>query len=182
MGVSGPTWGQYSRPEVLAPQFGRKHCVRPGTPEVKQSNVVIRCGWLSDPVQMDRSHAMIGPTLRTQAGGKRRWWEPCEVASGGVHAQNPTMLQCRSQNVGAESGIRTRTGVTPQRFLRPQRLPFRHFRDEVRKSGPWGPLSWSGRRDSNSRPSPWQGDALPLSHFRASFLVEVYSSERRASR
>ena len=25
---------------------------------------------------------------------------------------------------------------------------------------------WSGRRDSNSRPSPWQGDALPLSHFR----------------
>src|SRR5271166_4003190 len=26
---------------------------------------------------------------------------------------------------------------------------------------------WSGRRDSNSRPSPWQGDALPLSYFRA---------------
>jgi hypothetical protein len=25
---------------------------------------------------------------------------------------------------------------------------------------------WSGRRDSNSRPSPWQGDALPLSHVR----------------
>src|SRR6056297_3424295 len=28
------------------------------------------------------------------------------------------------------------------------------------------PPFWSGRRDSNSRPSPWQGDALPLSHFR----------------
>ena len=28
------------------------------------------------------------------------------------------------------------------------------------------PQIWSGRRDSNSRPSPWQGDALPLSHFR----------------
>ena len=28
------------------------------------------------------------------------------------------------------------------------------------------PANWSGRRDSNSRPSPWQGDALPLSHFR----------------
>ena len=27
-------------------------------------------------------------------------------------------------------------------------------------------FNWSGRRDSNSRPSPWQGDALPLSHFR----------------
>ena len=27
-------------------------------------------------------------------------------------------------------------------------------------------FAWSGRRDSNPRPSPWQGDALPLSHFR----------------
>ena len=27
-------------------------------------------------------------------------------------------------------------------------------------------LDWSGKRDSNSRPSPWQGDALPLSYFR----------------
>ena len=26
--------------------------------------------------------------------------------------------------------------------------------------------SWSGRRDLNSRPSPWQGDALPLSYSR----------------
>ncbi len=30
-------------------------------------------------------------------------------------------------------------------------------------------LKWSGRRDSNSRPSPWQGDALPLSHSRISW-------------
>ncbi len=27
-------------------------------------------------------------------------------------------------------------------------------------------LTWSGKRDSNSRRSPWQGDALPLSHSR----------------
>ena len=27
-------------------------------------------------------------------------------------------------------------------------------------------VRWSGRRDSNSRRSPWQGDALPLSHSR----------------
>ncbi len=26
---------------------------------------------------------------------------------------------------------------------------------------------WSGRRDLNSRPSPWQGDALPLSYSRS---------------
>ena len=25
---------------------------------------------------------------------------------------------------------------------------------------------WSERRDLNPRPSPWQGDALPLSYFR----------------
>src|SRR5262249_51312056 len=30
------------------------------------------------------------------------------------------------------------------------------------------PLNWSGRRDLNSRPSPWQGDALPLSYSRFS--------------
>ena len=29
-----------------------------------------------------------------------------------------------------------------------------------------GDARWSGRRDSNPRPSPWQGDALPLSHSR----------------
>src|SRR3990170_5041168 len=33
--------------------------------------------------------------------------------------------------------------------------------------------SRSGRRDSNSRPSPWQGDALPLSHFRWSDFIGV---------
>ncbi len=29
-------------------------------------------------------------------------------------------------------------------------------------------IKWSGKRDSNSRPSPWQGDALPLSYSRIS--------------
>ncbi len=28
-------------------------------------------------------------------------------------------------------------------------------------------LIWSGRRDSNPQLSPWQGDTLPLSHFRS---------------
>ena len=32
-------------------------------------------------------------------------------------------------------------------------------------------LSWSGRRDSNSRRSPWQGDALPLSHSRILYYI-----------
>ncbi len=38
----------------------------------------------------------------------------------------------------------------------------------------------SGRRDSNPRPSPWQGDALPLSHFRR--LNTLYGHEGRLSR
>ena len=35
--------------------------------------------------------------------------------------------------------------------------------------GAWNSLikAWSGRWESNPRPSPWQGDALPLSHFRS---------------
>ena len=31
--------------------------------------------------------------------------------------------------------------------------------------------NWSGRRDLNSRPSPWQGDALPLSYSRFECLI-----------
>ncbi len=34
-------------------------------------------------------------------------------------------------------------------------------------AAPWvGRADWSGRRDLNPRPSPWQGDALPLSYSR----------------
>ena len=40
---------------------------------------------------------------------------------------------------------------------------------------------WSGRRDSNSRPSPWQGDALPLSHFRIIWSREMDSNHRKLS-
>ena len=29
---------------------------------------------------------------------------------------------------------------------------------------------WSERRDSNPQHSPWQGDALPLSHFRRPYI------------
>ena len=39
-------------------------------------------------------------------------------------------------------------------------------------------IIWSGRRDSNSRPSPWQGDALPLSHFRTIWSREMDSNHR----
>ena len=56
------------------------------------------------------------------------------------------------------------TGIEPvSSAWKAEVLPLNHIRkyrqSEINKQ-------WSGRRDSNSRPSPWQGDALPLSHFR----------------
>ena len=33
------------------------------------------------------------------------------------------------------------------------------------------PMTWSGRRDSNPRPPPWQGGSLPLSHVRVDLRV-----------
>src|SRR5258708_34832283 len=45
--------------------------------------------------------------------------------------------------------------------LLPQMLPLGHFPTVVKSA-----KSWSGRRDSNPRPRPWQGRALPLSYTR----------------
>ena len=42
-------------------------------------------------------------------------------------------------------------------------------------------LNWSGRRDSNPRPQPWQGCALPLSYARAPFPSGISPAGRRAS-
>ena len=51
----------------------------------------------------------------------------------------PSGVMARSRNVHA---CRESRGATP-------------------KGGPYLHSCWSGRRDSNPRPSPWQGDALP---------------------
>lgn len=64
---------------------------------------------------------------------------------------------------GAESGIRTHTGLSPAVFkTAASAVP--PFPPECKKPDldPEARLTpWSGRRDSNPRPSPWQGDALP---------------------
>src|SRR5690606_30208791 len=39
-------------------------------------------------------------------------------------------------------------------------------------------IKWSGRRDSNPRHSPWQGDALPLSHSRAFYKIILVRAKR----
>ncbi len=43
-----------------------------------------------------------------------------------------------------------------------------------------GAAEWSGRRDLNSRPSPWQGDALPLSYSRLT-QIRVYRAAETGS-
>ncbi len=49
------------------------------------------------------------------------------------------------------------------------------YREVKRKTARANPEPiWSGRRDSNPRPSPWQGDALPLSHFRVPRLPAAW--------
>ena len=45
--------------------------------------------------------------------------------------------------------------------------PDRGFADPRLNLLATSPMKWSGRRDSNPRPSPWQGDALPLRYFRS---------------
>ena len=59
------------------------------------------------------------------------------------------------RNNGAEDRNRTGTVVTYRRILSPVRLPVPPPRQV-----------WSGRRDSNPRPPPWQGGVLPLNYFR----------------
>ena len=38
---------------------------------------------------------------------------------------------------------------------------------------------WSGRRDLNSRPQPWQGCALPMSYFRNNSLIDGGGTQNR---
>ena len=42
----------------------------------------------------------------------------------------------------------------------------------------WRRIYWSGKRDSNSRHLPWQGNALPLSHSRRFFLRCIGGNNR----
>ncbi len=49
------------------------------------------------------------------------------------------------------------------------------WQKQIKREGGAGPLRavWSGKRDLNPRPSPWQGDALPLSYSRSGPLREL---------
>ncbi len=81
-------------------------------------------------------------------------------------------IDCSVLFSGAEGRARTDKGVAPQQFLRLPRLPIPPLRlvCQPLPDLQGGLLRWSGRRDSNSRPPPWQGGILPLNYFRPSCL------------
>ena len=89
---------------------------------------------------------------------------------------------------GAEDRNRTGTNLAIRGILSPLRLPVPpprqvYMDDKNMEAAPRIELGikvlqtsalplgyaaiWSGKRDSNPRPQPWQGCALPLSYFRA---------------
>lgn len=63
--------------------------------------------------------------------------------------------------------------ILPPRAFAPLRLPLERgtplSESPVGRSHPLEVLekNWSGKGDLNPRPSPWQGDALPLSYSRS---------------
>ena len=69
-------------------------------------------------------------------------------------------LSCSYENGGA---TQIRTG---DKAFAELRLTTWLWRPEALVQEAGWKYRWSGRRDSNPRPSPWQGDALPLSHVR----------------
>ncbi len=79
---------------------------------------------------------------------------------------------------GAEGGIRTHTPLRAADFeSAASTIP------PLRRCVPCKKEEWSGRGDSNPRPSPWQGDALPLSHFRSDggMSLHPYSTKNQAA-
>ena len=92
-----------------------------------------------------------------------------------------------------------REGLEPtlphgKRILSPPRLPFRHLGKTERRRADsnrcmgvlqtpaltsWlhrrnHQIYWSGRRDSNPRPLPWQGSILPLNYFRSELILPPF--------
>jgi hypothetical protein len=98
--------------------------------------------------------------------------------------------------LGAGDRNRTGTGVSIRRILSPLRLPVPPPRHDKKygggtqnRTGDEGFADlcltawlcrhiWSGKRGSNSRPPPWQGDALPLSYFRMNWCLGTELNRR----
>ena len=95
--------------------------------------------------------------------------EPVEIRTLDTRLRRPLLYPAELQahaTTHMECFMERMTGIEPvSSAWKAEVLPLNHIRTDNHY------IKWSGRRDSNSRPSPWQGDALPLSHFRTC-LVE----------
>ena len=100
------------------------------------------------------------------------------VRRGDVGVGRESRIPATDQAHGAEGGIRTHTPLRAADFeSAASTIP------PLRRCVPCEKKEWSGRGDSNPRPSPWQGDALPLSHFRSDrgMSLHPYSTKNQAA-
>jgi SAM-dependent methyltransferase len=111
--------------------------------------------WFDSIVAWHRARVSNGPTEGMNNPSKR----VTRVAFGLKIRELPHQvsgLRRQAQPQGARLHRGGLTRLTPQKPEVPDFASLQ-FNDRILESG---------RRDSNPRPSPWQGDALPLRHFR----------------
>ena len=85
-----------------------------------------------------------------------------------AHASQPKLLKNWRRGPGSNRRIKVlQTSPLPLGYRALAGLPlFEPLPNRRSQPGGRRRAIWSGRRDLNSRPSPWQGDALPLSYSR----------------
>jgi hypothetical protein len=111
---------------------------------------------------------------RPSCGG--RYWDRTSdlfrVREARYRCANRPVLICEEQRMGYCCAERWRWDSNPRiRLCRP--LPRLSATPPGNRNLTNPKVHPSGRRDSNPRPSPWQGDALPLSHVRATDLHRI---------
>jgi hypothetical protein len=84
---------------------------------------------------------------------------PCAGCSFAGRGMLPSDAKCESRPVRVPDGITTFYGNVVPENEKPADIAGLHQHCCLGSS-------WSGRRDSNPRPRPWQGRALPLSYTR----------------
>ena len=109
-----------------------------------------------------RTYAMLGskPSALPTWLRPKNIGAPGRIRTSGTRIRSPLLYPTELQvHIGAGEGNRTlATGLEGQGSTTELHPHKRCFFILLL-------LNWSRRRDSNSRLSPWQGDALPLSHF-----------------